>query len=104
MDPKARRRRRTSRWQYPSIEEVAAVLVLAPPFLPWKMEAPTRHRIRVLLVLQGMPWERADWLGHSLVARARIAAGIRQPAGWDSDQAREGLLLHRVRRRRLFLP
>jgi hypothetical protein len=38
-----------------------------------------------MLVLQGMAWERADWLGHSLVARARIAAGIRQPAGYDSD-------------------
>jgi hypothetical protein len=32
-----------------------------------------------------MRWERADWIGHSLVARARIENGVRQPEGYDND-------------------
>jgi hypothetical protein len=80
-----RKPRPSSRFKYPAVTEVAEVLALAPPALPWRNEAPARHRIRVLLVLQGMAWERTDWLGHSLVARARNERGVRQPRGWDSD-------------------
>jgi hypothetical protein len=46
----------------------------------------------VLLILQGMAWGRADWLGHSLVARGRIENGTRQPAGYDSDTSLAELL------------
>jgi hypothetical protein len=76
--------RLSSRYCYPKVTEVAAVLALAPPEQPWRHEAPVHHRIRILLILQGMPWGRADWIGHSLVARARIENGVRQPTGWDS--------------------
>jgi transcriptional regulator with XRE-family HTH domain len=77
--------RRSSRFKYPQVTEVAALLVPAPSQLPWFYEAPVRHWLRATLVLQGMAWARADWIGHSLVARARIENGVRQPEGWDSD-------------------
>jgi predicted nucleic acid-binding Zn ribbon protein len=75
----------SSRYRYPSVVDVAEALAGARHWLPWELEAPVRHSIRVLLILQGMNWRRADWIGHSLVARARIELGVRQPAGWDSD-------------------
>jgi DNA-binding XRE family transcriptional regulator len=77
--------RKSSRFKYPQVTEVAALLVPAPYQLPWFYEAPVRHWLRTMLVLQGMAWSRADWIGHSLVARARIENGVRQPEGWDSD-------------------
>jgi transcriptional regulator with XRE-family HTH domain len=76
---------KSARYRYPSVVQVAEVLAGARHWLPWEREAPVRHSIRVLLILQGMSWARADWLGHSLVARGRIENGTRQPPGWDSD-------------------
>ena len=77
--------RRSSRYTYPAVEVVAAVLVTARPLFPWEREAPVRHHIRAMLVLQGMRWPRADFMGHSIVARARSRNGTGQPKGWDSD-------------------
>jgi hypothetical protein len=68
---------RSSRYRYPSVVEVAVVLAQARFWLPWELEARTRHAIRRSLILQGMAWRRADWLGHSLVARGRIENGSR---------------------------
>jgi hypothetical protein len=82
MDQKVRR---STRYRYPAVTEVADLLALARPIFPWKREAPVRHAIRVLLILQGMPWPRADFIGHSLVARARIERSVGQPRGYDTD-------------------
>jgi transcriptional regulator with XRE-family HTH domain len=75
----------SSRYSYPTVAEVAAALALARYWIPWELEAPVRHYIRVWLVLQGCPWERADWVGHALVARGRVTNGVGQPRGWDND-------------------
>jgi hypothetical protein len=37
---------RSSRYRYPSVVEVAAILIMARHFMPWEKEAPTRHAIR----------------------------------------------------------
>jgi hypothetical protein len=77
--------RKSSRYKYPSVVDVAAVLIAARHWLPWELEAPARHAIHTMLILHGMDWARADWLGHSLVGRARIENGVRQPEGYDND-------------------
>jgi hypothetical protein len=77
--------RKSSRYKYPSVVDVAAVLITARHWLPWELEAPARHAIHTMLILHGMGWARADWLGHSLVGRARIENGVRQPEGYDND-------------------
>jgi hypothetical protein len=72
----------SSRYHYPSVVEVGAVLAGARFWLPWEREAATRHAIRIMLILPGMAWRRADWLGHSLVARrASSSASASRPAG-----------------------
>jgi hypothetical protein len=78
--------RKSSRFRYPSVVEVAEALAQAPHYLPWRNEASVRHRIKVLLILQGMhSWQRVDFIAHGSVGRARIENGIRQPPGYDSD-------------------
>ena len=71
----------------PTLEDIAAILALAPPDLPWKLEGPCRHRIRAILILTRWTrsWHRADLEARRLVARGRLKNGVRMPAGWDAD-------------------
>jgi hypothetical protein len=69
----------------PSRTYVALPVITARHWLPWELEAPARHAIHTMLILHGMGWARADWLGHSLAGRARIENGVRQPEGYDND-------------------
>jgi transcriptional regulator with XRE-family HTH domain len=89
MDRKARRARRLERQQsklnLPTVPEVAEVLALAPPIMPWKFEALARAWIRSSLCVQHVGWPRADKLAFLLVAYAREELGIRAPRGYDSD-------------------
>jgi transcriptional regulator with XRE-family HTH domain len=89
MDRKARRarrlERRQSKLQLPSVPQVAEVLALAPPVMPWKFEALCRAWIRARLCVQHVSWPRADRMAFVLVAFAREELGIRAPRGYDSD-------------------
>jgi len=70
----------------PSIDDVAAVLALAPHDQPWRLEGPCRHRVRVILLTIGWTrsWHRADLEARRLVVNGRVKNGVREPRGWDA--------------------
>jgi hypothetical protein len=67
----------------PTIPEIVAVLLLAPPEAPWANEGRCRALIRRHLCLTGWRWAKADRESRRLIANGRLKAKIRMPAGWD---------------------
>jgi hypothetical protein len=77
--------RKSSRYRYPSVVEVAEVLAGARHWLPWEREAPPGTPS--VFSSSYKEWHGAGptgWATRSLPG-AESKNGTRQPGGWDSD-------------------